>query len=188
MYISIYRLNTSYFATDARAFHRLEDWKLDNDDQSRTVYLKRITAYQKVIARLAYRASGGNEEAASNLFVSGNSAALFSRGMRDQVSLWNMTVGLYHWNTHLMLFLYLKSIPTNFARRIHSAYLDALYLFLDGLVALAFSEQDRLRDPALPPPPDDAKEPLSPRTKTQKLDIKDRVSHTAIVPVTSQPE
>lgn len=66
-------------------FHKLEDWKLDNEDQSRTVYLKRLTAYQRAVARLGYRASGGNEEAASNLFISGTGVNAYSRSIRDAV-------------------------------------------------------------------------------------------------------
>lgn len=75
-----------YVPADAKAFHRLEDWKLDNEDLSRTVYLKRLTAYQRAVARLAYRASGGNEEAASNLFISGTGVNAYSRSIRDQVT------------------------------------------------------------------------------------------------------
>lgn len=79
--ISLTEIRTS----DARTFHTLEDWKLDTEDQSRTIYLKHLTSYQRAIARLGYRTSGGNEEAASNLFVSGTGVNAYSRSVRDQV-------------------------------------------------------------------------------------------------------
>lgn len=72
--------------SDARTFHTLEDWKLDTEDQSRTIYLKHLTSYQRAVARLGYRTSGGNEEAASSLFVSGTGVNAYSRSIRDQVS------------------------------------------------------------------------------------------------------
>ena len=70
---------------DAKLFWRLEDWTLDNEDLSRTVYLRRIENYLRGTARLAYRASGGNEERASNLFIEGKGIALLRR-MGNEVS------------------------------------------------------------------------------------------------------
>lgn len=75
----------AWIPSDARTFHRLEDWKLDTEDQTRTIYLKRLTSYQRAVARLGYRTSGGNEEAASNLFISGTGVNAYSRSVRDQV-------------------------------------------------------------------------------------------------------
>lgn len=74
---------------DAKIFFRLEDWTLDPDDFTKTVYLKRVASYQRIVARLAYKAAGGNEERAMNLFVtgSGNALALLRRGGRDEVRL-----------------------------------------------------------------------------------------------------
>lgn len=70
----------------------------------------------------------------------------------------------------------LQTIPADFARRIHTAYLDALYLFLDGLVALAFSEpkasdmQDEQKSAS------GTVQPFSPALKPEEANVKDRVS------------
>ena len=71
---------------DAKIFWRLEDWTLDSEELSRTIYLKRMETYLRNVARLAYRASGGNEERASNLFVEGKGVALLRR-MGNEVCL-----------------------------------------------------------------------------------------------------
>lgn len=111
---------------DAKIFYRLEEWVLDNDDLSKTIYLRRMVTYQRQVARLAYRSSGGNEERSSHLFITSPaaSAALASlrRNGRDD------------------------GLPSEAAKRIHSAYLDALYAFLDGLVHVAFSPPMLLPD------------------------------------------
>lgn len=40
--------------------------------------------------------------------------------------------------------MYVQDIPSDFSRRIQSAYLDALYAFLDGLVHVAFSDPETI--------------------------------------------
>ena len=76
---------SAVWVRDAKIFWRLEDWTLDSEDLSRTIYLKRIETYLRNVARLAYRASGGNEERASNLFIEGKGVALLRR-MGNEVS------------------------------------------------------------------------------------------------------
>lgn len=126
----------------------------------KTLYLKRMGTYQRHVARLAYRSSGGNEERASHLFISASGSrdaiALLQRSGRDE------------------------DIKPDFARMLHTAYLDAFYAFLDGLVHVAFSEPLPLGGEA------DVTSPTSPLpsrtegTRTQvekadKLNIEDRV-------------
>jgi hypothetical protein len=107
--------------TDAKTFHRLEEWKLDPEDHSRTIYLKRVTSYQRAVARLGYRASGGSEEAASLLFISGANAAAQSRSLRDQVSRDKIhskhslmqSLLIFRWNSH-----YLRTLREGYIRPI----------------------------------------------------------------------
>lgn len=68
-----------------------------------------------------------------------------------------------------------QSIPADFARRIHTAYLDALYLFLDGLVALAFSEPNALKLKDDETPLNNPAQPFSPALKPEEANVKDRV-------------
>ena len=153
-------------AIDAKIFYRLEKWILDSDDLSRTVYLKRMGIYQRNVARLTYRSSGGNEERALHLFVSASggrdSIALLRRSGRDE------------------------EIMPEFARKIHTAYFDALYAFLDGLVHVAFSDQMLLLDTTevLSPVTRASSrniEPSDQARKAEELNFDDRVRHASII-------
>lgn len=151
---------------DAKIFWRLEDWTLDSEELSRTIYLKRIETYLRNVARLAYRASGGNEERAANLFVEGKGVALLRR-MGNEVHL-----GREIWRSELTKET--QNIPSTFAKKIHTTYLDALYDFLDGLVHVAFLENTQVTAVAVVSPVSDQVTSLSPE-KAEQVDVRDRV-------------
>lgn len=154
---------------DAKVFFRLEDWQLDPEDQSKTIYLKRMRTYQRNMARMVYKTSGGDEERANNLFISSHASTMNllkkSTSNRDQ-----------------------EHISADFCKKIHTAYLDALYAFLDGLMQAAVSEPQTLE--GLPANHSDALAPpaiLVSRSRSahgqaesgpEKLNIYDRVGHS----------
>jgi exocyst complex component 2 len=100
---------------DAKIIHRLEDWTLNPDEEATTLFLGELTAFHKSNTRMAYRIASGKE--ASSRQANGPAASR----IKDSTSL-----------------------PSEFTTRIKSAFLDSIYVYLDGLVHLAFSEYNPL--------------------------------------------
>ena len=69
---------------------------------------------------------------------------------------------------------YLQNIPSSFAKKLHTTYLDALYDFLDGLVHVAFLEKAQVETAAVISPVSDQLTPLPPE-KAEQLDVRERV-------------
>ncbi|KAK4055272.1 Exocyst complex component S5 [Microbotryomycetes sp. JL201] len=109
----------SAWVRDAKVFYRLETWKPDSDDVSITAFLRQIISFQRFCAISTYRIAGGSEDRANALM--GPSSNLHAARARQD-----------------------GDLPTDFVRKIQSAYLDALYAFLDGLVHVAFSDPESI--------------------------------------------
>ncbi|KAK4057640.1 Exocyst complex component S5 [Microbotryomycetes sp. JL221] len=109
----------SSWVRDAKVFYRLETWQPDSDDVSITAFLRQITSFQRFCAISAYRIAGGSEERA-NALMGPSTSSQAARARQD------------------------TDLPTDFVRKVQSAYLDALYAFLDGLVHVAFSDPDSI--------------------------------------------
>ncbi|GAA6031944.1 hypothetical protein JCM8097_003354 [Rhodosporidiobolus ruineniae] len=115
----------SCWVRDAKVFYRLETWRPDPDDPAITAFLRQVTSFQRFLAISTYRVAGGSEERANALLgasspSSGSAAAAASRNRQD------------------------LDIPSEFQRKIQSAFLDGLYAFLDGLVHVAFSDPETI--------------------------------------------
>jgi exocyst complex component 2 len=54
---------------DAKALYRLESWVANPDEPSTTMYLKSADAFQRSMARRAYRVAGGAQDHAQNIFL-----------------------------------------------------------------------------------------------------------------------
>ncbi|BGP12574.1 hypothetical protein JCM10213_004839 [Rhodosporidiobolus nylandii] len=112
----------SGWVRDAKVFYRLETWRPDPDDPAITAFLRQVAAFQRFNAISAYRVAGGSEERANALLgaspASTGSSGAASRNRQD------------------------IDIPSEFQRKIQSAFLDGLYAFLDGLVHVAFSDPE----------------------------------------------
>lgn len=103
----------NFWQADAKIFYMLEDWTINPDEQSTTLFLKDLSSFHKSNARAAYHIASGRD---LDPFEGGRS--------RD------------------------TGVSSECTSRIKSAFLDALYAFLDGIVHLAFSEYDPL-DPTI---------------------------------------
>ncbi|GAA5969236.1 hypothetical protein JCM11641_007520 [Rhodosporidiobolus odoratus] len=120
----------SGWVRDAKVFYRLETWRPDPDDPAITAFLRQVAAFQRFNAIAAYRVAGGSEERANALIgnsssSSSSSGAAAARNRQD------------------------VDIPSEFQRKIQSAFLDALYAFLDGLVHVAFSDPESIFNGAM---------------------------------------
>jgi exocyst complex component 2 len=71
----------------------------------------------------AYRVAGGSEERGNALMGSSSSSSSSNTASRNRQDV---------------------TIPTDFQRKIQSAFLDGLYAFLDGLVHVAFSDPETI--------------------------------------------
>ncbi|KAI5478551.1 exocyst complex component sec5 [Pseudohyphozyma bogoriensis] len=104
---------------DAKVFYRLETWQPDADDPSVTAFLRQVAAFQRFCAISAYRIAGGSEERAIASMGSASGSTVSSKS-RD------------------------VDFPSEFVKKIQSAFLDGLYAFLDGLVHVAFSDPETI--------------------------------------------
>lgn len=87
--------------------------------------------------------AGGSEERAGTLITSNYTTTTLSPTKSDGVgSIPSFLV--YKVLTLIIECAIEQDIPSEFVRKIQSAYLDGLYAFLDGLVHVAFSEPDSL--------------------------------------------
>lgn len=104
---------------DAKIIHRLEDWTLNPDEEATTLFLGEVAAFHKSNTRLAYRiASGKESDRSTDGLAEATSAPLRSRES--------------------------NAISSEFITRIKSAFLDSIYIYLDGLVHLAFTDYNPL--------------------------------------------
>ncbi|KAG0140924.1 hypothetical protein CROQUDRAFT_52505 [Cronartium quercuum f. sp. fusiforme G11] len=109
-----------YWIRDAKIFHRLEDWsrpeKSDNEDYvaGTTVYLTRLHSFHRHLTLNAFRLAGGTESTANAIFMGTGDVQLSKKPKADVLS-------------------------SSCAQKAQSAFLDALYGFLDGLVHVAFT-------------------------------------------------
>ncbi|GAA6063763.1 hypothetical protein JCM10212_002715, partial [Sporobolomyces blumeae] len=124
----------SGWVRDAKIFYRLETWKPDADDPSNTAYLRKIVTFQRFNAISAYRVAGGTEERANSLLLA--SATSSATGAKANGTSNNPLSNSRTRND--------IEFPAEYQRKIQSAFLDALYAFLDGLVHVAFSDPDEV--------------------------------------------
>ncbi|BGO96556.1 Exocyst complex component SEC5 [Rhodotorula toruloides] len=113
----------SGWVRDAKVFYRLETWRPDPDDPAITAFLRQVTSFQRFMAISAYRVAGGSEERGNALMGSSSSSSSSNTASRNRQDV---------------------TIPTDFQRKIQSAFLDGLYAFLDGLVHVAFSDPETI--------------------------------------------
>ncbi|PWY97177.1 hypothetical protein BCV70DRAFT_203103 [Testicularia cyperi] len=117
--------------SDAKIFHRLEDWTLNPDEEATTLHLRDLALFHKNNARQAFHIAGGRTGSlgsnSATAAGAGPTSALESRKSRPNQA---------------------APVSQEFVARIRPTFLDALYAFLDGLVQLAFSEYDPL-DPKM---------------------------------------
>ncbi|CAO1633758.1 unnamed protein product [Sympodiomycopsis kandeliae] len=97
--------------SDAKIFYMLEDWTINPDEQSTTLFLKELSSFHRSNAKAAYHIASGRSRDPFDSSVNRS---------RD------------------------TGVSSEFTSRIKSAFLDALYAYLDGIVHLAFSEYDPL--------------------------------------------
>ncbi|PWN37481.1 uncharacterized protein FA14DRAFT_14429 [Meira miltonrushii] len=107
---------------DAKIFHRLEDWTLNPEEEATTIFLGEVAAFHTNNARTAYQlaSTSGKDNAAAS---ANSTTKAVSSSTSSSTSI---------------------TIPTEFTLRIKATFVDAIYVFLDGLVHLAFSEYNPL--------------------------------------------
>jgi exocyst complex component 2 len=96
---------------DAKIFHRLEDWTMNPEEEATTLFLGEVAAFHSTNARLSY---------------------VIARICRDSNER-QITEGKKTSTEN-------AAIPADFTTRVKATFVDAIYVYLDGLVHLAFSE------------------------------------------------
>lgn len=99
---------------DSKLFFMLEDWTINPDEQSTTLFLQDLTAFHRSNSRAAYHIASGRGE---DTFEATAKAKGASGG---------------------------TGVSAELTQRVKASFLDSIYAFLDGLVHLAFSEYDPL--------------------------------------------
>lgn len=109
-----------YWVRDSKIFHRLEDWsRPENNDKEEyvagtTIYLTRLYTFHRHLTQTAFRLAGATDTTANAIFM-GSEEAQFAKKTKPEI------------------------LQVECARKAQSAFLDALYGFLDGLVHVAFT-------------------------------------------------
>jgi exocyst complex component 2 len=108
---------------DAKIVHRLEDWTMNPEEEATTLYLNELTAFHRSNTRLAFRIATGKEVERTASSSASSSPEVNSNVSRARAE---------------------GAMSSEFTTRIKSAFLESLYIYLDGLVHLAFSEYSPL--------------------------------------------
>ncbi|KAH9809994.1 exocyst complex component Sec5-domain-containing protein [Melampsora americana] len=109
-----------YWVRDSKIFHRLEDWsrpeKNDKEEYvaGTTIYLTRLYTFHRHLTQTAFRLAGATDAAANAIFTGSEEAQSPKKSKSE-------------------------NLPVDCAKKAQSAFLDALYGFLDGLVHVAFT-------------------------------------------------
>ncbi|GAA6006556.1 hypothetical protein JCM10207_004971 [Rhodosporidiobolus poonsookiae] len=113
----------SAWVRDAKVFYRLETWRAEPDDPAITAYLRQVAGFQRFMAISAYRVAGGSEERANALLGASSASGAAGAASRNRQDI---------------------DLPSEFQKKVQSAFLDGLYAFLDGLVHVAFSDPESI--------------------------------------------
>ncbi|EGG04385.1 uncharacterized protein MELLADRAFT_37367 [Melampsora larici-populina 98AG31] len=109
-----------YWVRDSKIFHRLEDWtrpeKNDKEEYvaGTTIYLTRLYTFHRHLTQTAFRLAGATDTTANAIFTGSEEAQLPNKSKSE-------------------------ILQVDCAKKAQSAFLDALYGFLDGLVHVAFT-------------------------------------------------
>lgn len=108
---------------DAKIFHRLEDWTMNPEEEATTLFLGELAAFQNHNARVAYALAKRTGK------DSGSTSAEQRRGSSEASSIFKAAD---------------ETPASEYTARIKATFVDAIYVCLDGLVHLAFSEYNPL--------------------------------------------
>ncbi|CAH7672211.1 exocyst complex component Sec5-domain-containing protein [Phakopsora pachyrhizi] len=112
-----------YWVQDAKIFECLEDWTrpVRGEDEGQpvgtTVYLKRIYDFHRHMTLSSFVLAGGSEQVGNQIFTTFNTTESSPNKKKNS-----------------------QTLPLERCRMVQSAFIDAIYGFLDGLVNTAFAQ------------------------------------------------